>query len=118
MKTRTTSRTATQLNEVNIADNVQFRCCRAACYEFKKLITEPTYRSQICQHACSKQLNFVMMVYAIPGGIIKRIVIIMVANDQLKTLGRFQKNIQDRYIQDHHTVELYLYLWNNLMMMY
>ena len=45
IKTRTTMRTATQLDEVNISDDVQFQCCRAGSHEFNQLFTELTYHS-------------------------------------------------------------------------
>lgn len=39
INTRNTTRTATQLDEVDISDVVLFRCCKAGSRDFKKLIT-------------------------------------------------------------------------------
>ena len=100
---------------------------------------EPAYRSQICQHACATQLNHVMIAYAVPGGVIKRIVIVIFSDVQLQCLLKYQSIMQSKYLrelysgdkkinlelpaigndydvvygyaQEHHTVELYMHLW-------
>ena len=89
LKTKTTKRTATQLDNINVKEGNQFKCYRVGSLEVKQLVEEPTYCSQICQHACAKGLNYVMMVYVIPGGIIKRIAIIRFTNYQVNKLSTF-----------------------------
>ena len=141
-KTKTTIRTATQLDNINVKEGTQFKYYRAGSLEFKQLVEEPTYHSQICQHACDTGLNYVMMVYEIPGDIIKRIFIISFTNYQLNTLSTFQRCLQERYMkmfysnlrdeefhtdsvgaeyitaygytQEHHNLDLYMRLWKKL----
>ena len=100
----------------------------------------------MCQHACATDLNYVMMVYATPGGIIKRSVIISFTKYQLNTLSTFQRRLKERYMkvfyssvrdedfhidsvgdyyitaygyaQEDHALDLYMQLWKNLTMMY
>ena len=39
--------------------------------DIKRLIPEPVYRTQICQHAIATQIPYVLMVYSLPGALVK-----------------------------------------------
>ena len=80
-----------------------------------------------------------MIAYAVPGGLMKRIVLVKFTNHQLSSLLQYQKILQSKYMkvlyqkgedieiqlqsignnydnvyayaQEHHTLELYMQLW-------
>ena len=63
---------------------------------------EPSYRSQLCQHATATQLHYVMIAYAIPGGLIKRIVLIKFNSTQLSSLLQYQGILQSKYLNEFY----------------
>ena len=73
IKTKDTTKTVTKIDEDIAHFDSKFNECKAGTTKFKVFVKEPSYRSQLCQHATATQLNYVMIAYAIPGGVIKRI---------------------------------------------
>ena len=81
IKTRNSVRTATKIDEDIVNIRGSFKECNAGSIEFENYVKEPACRSQLCQHACAMQLKFVMIAYAVPGGVIKRIVMVKFSNN-------------------------------------
>ena len=72
IKTKTALTTINDL-EKNIAqDGSNFNVCNVGTAKFKELVKEPAYRSQICQHAAATGISNVLLVYSLPGGLIKK----------------------------------------------
>ena len=139
IKTKNTVTTATRLDHDIAKLGGPFNDCNAGDIAFKKYVPEPAYRSQISQHACVTGLKYAMIAYSIPGGIIKRIVLVRYKANMLVYLSSYQDEMRKRYMdnfysdddnnnlvmqsigqdydnvygyaQEHHTVELYMRLW-------
>ena len=104
--------------------------------EFKHLIPENSYRSQICQHAAALGLDYILMVYSAPGALPKKMVLVCIGADQRYVLCKLQYVLASKfmafactqnsgsipslgddnspvygYAQEHHTVELWLNIW-------
>ena len=139
IKTRNTVTTATKLDYDIAKIGCSFKECYAGGMEFRTYVPEPAYRSQISQHACVTGLNFALIAYSIPGGLIKRIVLVRYKTHMLTSLLSYQDEMRKQYMndfysdeksnnlqiqsigedydnvygyaQEHHTVELYMRLW-------
>ena len=67
MKTLGSANTIDNLEQQIAQNQTQFSECLAGTNDFKTLIPENSYRSQICQHAAALGLDYVLMVYSAPG---------------------------------------------------
>ncbi|KAL7459526.1 hypothetical protein ACHAWC_011246 [Mediolabrus comicus] len=111
--------------------------CDSRTEEFRRAIPDNAYRSQVCQHAAALGLNYVLMVYSLPGALPLRMVLVHVAAEQRGTLVRMQTLLSTKYMpfayvanaardiyslgqdysdalgyaQEQHTVELFLKIW-------
>ena len=138
IKTKGAETTAKELDHTIYSLGGKFHVCKAGTDDFRKYIREPSFRSQLCQHAAANQLQYGMLVYALPGGFIKFIVLVQFSI-QLKNLLKYQCTMQLLYLkyfystakfgslkmppigndydyvygyaQENHTVELYMRLW-------
>ena len=95
IKTKSALTTINDL-EKNIAqDGSNFNVCNVGTVKFKELVKEPAYRSQICQHAAATGIKNVLLVYSLPGGLIKKIVLVQLLSHHLSNLLNFQKMVAD-----------------------
>ena len=65
---------------------------------FKRSIPESAYRSQVRQHAAATGIEYVLMVYAAPGALIKQMVRVYVTEDQQMKLVDFQSQVTSKYL--------------------
>ena len=138
MKTRTSSGTATELEE-EIHSIGEFKEVDAGTNEFRNAVPNHAYRTQICQHATCLCLDYVLLVYSTPGGAIKRMVLLSIKEEQRNTLFETQKFLVQKYMQflygtdaptdfpkigedyspqygyarEHHSVDFWLRVWHS-----
>ncbi len=62
------------------------------------MIPDASYRSQIGQHAAALGLEYVMMVYSVPGALLKRIVQVRFSEEQRNSLVQVQKVLCETYL--------------------
>ena len=112
--------------------------CESGTDDFETAIPNPGYRTQVAQHATALALNHVMVVYCLPGALVKKIALITIPDEHRTRLFDFQCKLARkympfaydleaasreipslgadyskayRYAQDHHTLELNLLIW-------
>ena len=138
MKTRTSSGTATELEE-EIQSIGAFKEVNAGTNEFRNAVPDHAYRTQICQHATCLSLDKVLMVFSTPGGAIKRMVVLSINEEQRNTLFQTQKFLVENcmqfsygteaptdfpkigedyspqygYAREHHSVDFWLRIWHS-----
>ena len=138
VKTKGSVNTATEVeNLVQQLGNKHFIECEAGTDLFQKAVPEAPYRAQLAQHATALQLEYVLMVYSVPGSRgIKLMVLVHFSEEQRNALFRLQKMLTDAYLGfahgpsapgeipslgkdyttayayagEHHTIELWLLL--------
>lgn len=140
IKTKTSTNTIQELESyITTTGSHAVVECNAGTYDFRRFIPEPSFRTQLCQHATALGLNTVLMAYSVPGGFIKRIVVVHVSQVQQTTLLKLQRYLAETHIScahgegenegetipslgedytkqygyacEHHTLELWLHLW-------
>ena len=137
MKTRGSEKTIDELS-MEVEDNGDWIECEAGKPLFKTAIPDASYRSQVGQHAAALNLEYVMMVYSVPGALPKRIVLVRISEVQRNALVHLQKVLGNTYLsfmlwenadlpfelpnlgddfcpaydyaQEHHTAETWLWM--------
>ena len=84
--------------EARILQSGSWLMVDAGTDEFKKSIPEPAYRSQVCQHAAATGINTVLLVYCVPGALIKQMVMVNVSEDHCCTILERQSRITEKYL--------------------
>ena len=137
IKTRASENTVDALTESVLRGGL-FTECVTGTELFERVIPDNAYRTQICQHATALGVDHVLMVYSLPGANVKKLVLVGVSVEHRYELLKFQTLLATKYMpfcyvenhskdipslgtdyskaygyaQDHHTLELYLYLWH------
>jgi hypothetical protein len=141
IKTKTSAETMRDLDDhIGKTGGESFVECEAGTPEFRDFIPEPSFRSQLCQHATSLGLNKVLMVYSVPGGVIKRVVLVHVSEAHQNAFLKLQHFLVEAHLSfaygeededdsldipslgedftkpygyacEHHTAELWARLW-------
>ena len=137
IKTRASENTVDALTESVLRGGL-FTECVTGTELFERVIPDNAYRTQICQHATALGVDNVLMVYSLPGANVKKLVLVGVSVEHRYELLKFQTLLATKYMpfcyvenhskdipslgtdyskaygyaQDHHTLELYLYLWH------
>ena len=137
MKTKASGRTAAELDLHIAGTGTRFEECDAGTGAFRSAVPEPSYRTQLCQHATALGLDYVLMVYSKPGASVQRIVLLHISEAQRKKLLDLQKGLALKYMQfaygpeapgelprlgddysvaygyatEHHTLDVWLFLW-------
>ena len=104
IKTKSTLSTINDLEKHIAHDGSKFTVCNAGTRKFKDVVKEPAYRSQICQHAAATGIKNVLLVYSIPGGLIKKMVLVQLLSHHLSNLVNFQKWLQTKYLSQLYPV--------------
>jgi hypothetical protein len=136
IKTRSALGTVSVLYKQSLDGNNWVKC-QAGTPLFKEAVPDPAYRSQLCQHATALDVQYVVMVYSVPGGLPMKIVLVEFSKEQRHTLVTLQQLIADKYLsfcyddqshaelpelgedyssvygyaQTHETLELWLGIW-------
>ena len=85
MKTRGTENTTDALIEA-VLNGGEWGECVTDSQEFEDYIPDPSYRSQVSQHATALNLDYVMIVFSLPGALVKKIVLVTVSAEHRGTL--------------------------------
>lgn len=64
----------------------------------KMSIPVSAYRLQVCQHAAATGIEYALMVYAVPGALIKQMVLVYVTEDQQMKLVDSQSQVTSKYL--------------------
>ena len=60
--------------------------CKAGTPLFKKAVPDPAYCSRLCQDATTLDLQYVVMIYSVPGRLPMKMVLVEFSNEQRHTL--------------------------------
>ena len=111
--------------------------CDSGTEEFRRAIPDNAYRSQVCQHAAALGLDYILMVYSLPGSHPKRMVLVRICAEHRAKLVKIERMLSTKYMpfayvqnaareicslgedysnaygyaQEHHTLELFLRIW-------
>ena len=136
MKTRGTENTTDALLH-SVLNGGSWGECVSGSEKFRSAVPDNAYRTQLCQHATALGLEYVMMVYSLPGAQVKKIVLVQVSPDHQKEFLQFQGFLSAKYMsfayvknadkdipslgkdyskaygyaQEHYTLEFYLQMW-------
>ncbi|KAL7531815.1 hypothetical protein ACHAWF_003920, partial [Thalassiosira exigua] len=120
----------------SILEGGEFVECTSNCDQFREAVPSNSYRSQLCQETTALGLEYVAIVYSVPGALVK-IVLVSVSEQDRDDMLEFQKSLALKYMpfahvegaireipslgndygksygyaQEHHTLEFYLELW-------
>jgi hypothetical protein len=97
MKTRGAVATVDEV-ECRTFESSRWVVVMAGTDEFKRSIPEPAYQSQVCQHAAATGIEYVLMVYAAPGALIKQMVLVYVTENQQMKLVDLQSQVTSEYL--------------------
>eukprot|EP00984_Skeletonema_dohrnii_P032459 scaffold26691_cov108-Skeletonema_dohrnii-CCMP3373.AAC.1 len=111
--------------------------CISGTDEFEMAVPDPSYRTQLCQHATALNLEHVMIVFSLPGAQVKKIVLVHVSAEHRVDILSLQRLLAITYMPfayiygalpeipslgkdnsksygyacEHYTLELHLHLW-------
>ena len=80
-------------------DGTSFSVCEVGIDDtIKRLIPEPAYRTQFCQHAVATQIPYVLMVYSLPGALVKKLVLLHFNDQFLKAILSLESVLAAEYM--------------------
>ena len=97
MKTRGSENTVDTLLE-QVRNEGAWIECNTGTDLFKTAIPDPAYRSQVCQHAAALGLEYVLMVYSVPGALPQKMVLVHLSSEQIQALVRLQRLRSTKYM--------------------
>ena len=98
IKTKAIENTASALVQQFMAEGRSFLVCNAGTEEFKLHVPDNFYHSQVCQHAATLGLSFVLIVYSTPGAIPKNMILVHISLAQRKALSNLQDVLVNNFI--------------------
>ena len=66
--------------------------------DIKRLIPEAAYCTQLCQHAIATQITYVMMIYSLPGALVKNIVLLHLYDQLVKAILSLESLLVNEYL--------------------
>lgn len=97
IKTRGTENTTDALIE-QVLTTGSWTECTTDTVDFKIAVPDGTYCTQLVQHATALDLNRVLMVYSLPGAVIKKIVLVTVPQVHRGKLFSLEQQLAQRYM--------------------
>eukprot|EP00986_Skeletonema_menzelii_P000633 scaffold176_cov69-Skeletonema_menzelii.AAC.1 len=111
--------------------------CDSGTKQFREAVPDHAYRSQICQHAAALGLDYVLIVFCLPGSHPMRMVLVRVCEEHRAKLVKIERLLSTKYMpfayddesaceipslgedysypygyaQEHDTLELWLRIW-------
>ena len=98
IKTKSSITTITDLEKSISKHDSNFSVCNVGTNQFQEQVNEPAYRTQICQHAAATGIKNVLLVYTLPGALIKKLVLVKFCSHHLTNLVNFQMWLQEKYL--------------------
>ena len=101
---------------------------------FEEAIPHPPYRTQVVQHATALQLDYVLLVFSVPGAMPIKMVLVQVSAEHRRSIAKYQSDLTEympflndgapsvipslgpdhsppySYFEEHMTLEEYLLL--------
>ena len=71
--------------------------CSSVTSEFKLAVPDPAYRSQLCQHCTALGLKCVLIVFGVPGGLPKMMVLVSVSEEHRYNMFTLQQIVAEKY---------------------